>query len=62
MGLIRHRKLPIVFVSVGEGDGEDVVARGGNVELRAVGRCKGLAVDRSSRVGFHIHGHMADVL
>ena len=62
MGLIRHRKLPIVFISVGEGDGEDVVARGGDVELRAVGRGERLAVDRGSRVGFHFHGHRADVL
>ena len=61
-GSIRHRKLPIVFVSVGEGDGEDVVARGGNVELRAVGRCKRLTVDRSPRVGGDLHSHMADVL
>ena len=59
MGLIRHRKLPIVFVSVGEGDGEDIIARS---ELRAVGRGERLAVDRGSRVGFHFHGHRADVL
>ncbi len=62
MGLIRHRKLPIILIPVGEGDGEDVVARGGNVELRAVGRGERLAVDRGSRVGGDLHGHMADVL
>ena len=62
MGLIRHRKLPIILVSVGESDGEDIIARSGDVELRAVGRGERLAVDRGSRVGFHFHGHRADVL
>ena len=60
--LIRHGKLPVVLIPVGEGDGEDVVARGGNVELHAVGRGERLAVDQGSRGGFHLHGHRADVL
>ena len=36
--LIRHRELAIIPVPVGEGEGDDVVARVGDVELDAVGR------------------------
>ena len=36
--LIRHRKLTIVLIPVGKGEGDDVIARVGDVDLQAVRR------------------------
>ena len=36
--LIRHRKLAIVLIPIGKGEGDDVVARKRDVDLDAVGR------------------------
>ena len=34
--LIRHRKLTIVLIPVGKGEGDDVIARVGDVDLQAI--------------------------
>ncbi len=34
--LIRHRKLTVILVPVGKGEGDDVVARVGDVDLQVI--------------------------
>jgi len=60
--LLRHRELTVVFIPVGEGEGDDVVARIGDVVLDAVGGEQRRAVDQSPRVRGDGNGDLAEVL
>ena len=60
--LIRHRELTVVLVPVGESEGDDIVARVGDVELDAVG-CRGRgAVDQGPCGRGDRYGDLAEVL
>lgn len=60
--LIRHRKLTIILISVGEGEGDDVVPSEGQVGLQAVGRLDPKGFHRTARFLEDFDGHLADVL
>ena len=59
---IRHLELPIIHVVVGEGEGDYVTARVGDVEVHAVGRVDGVVIHRGARRGGDVDGHLAEVL
>ena len=60
--LIRYCKLAIIHVPVGEGEGDDVVARERDVELDAVGGEGSRTVHGHARGSGYLHGHLAEVL
>lgn len=60
--LIRHRELAIILVLVGESEGDDIVARVGDVELDAVG-CRGRgAVDQGPCGRGDRYGDLTEIL
>ena len=58
---IRHRKLAIILVSVGELERDDVVASVGNVKDYAVGRISGHAGYGIARNRCNINNHLSEV-
>ena len=60
--LIRHLELPVVLVAVGEGEGNNITTRIGDVEVHAVGGGEGVVVHRDTRRGGDVDGHFAEVL
>ena len=59
---IRHRKLTIILIPVGEREGDKVIPGMGYVEIHAIGRLGGKAVHRRSRGRGHFNGNLAEVL
>ena len=61
--LIRHRKLTVILVTIGESESDNVVSRLGDVELEAVGRLHGrVAENHRSWDLVQLHRHITDVL
>ena len=61
--LIGYRKFTVILVSVGEGEGDDVVSRLGDVELETIGRFhRRIAENHRSRDLVQLHRHFTDVL
>ena len=62
MFLIRHLELAVVLVAVGEGEGDYVASRVGDVEHHAVGRWGADEVHRQACGGGDVDGDLAKVL
>ena len=60
--LVCHRKLTIIFIPVGEREGDDVIPGMGYVEIHASGRLGGKALNRRSCGSGHFNGNLAEVL
>ena len=60
--LICYAELPVILVPVGQGKVDDVIARGHDEELEAVGRGKRHEVHVRSRSRGDFTGHLTEVL
>ena len=60
--LVSYGEFPIVLVAVGEGEGDDVVARKRDVELQAIGREARTGLHIAACGGGDLNGHLAEVL
>ena len=60
--LICYAELPVILVPVGQGKVDDVIARGHDEELEAVGRGKRHEVHVRSRSRGDFNGYLTEVL
>ena len=60
--LVRHFKLSVVLIAVPEGDGDDVVARVGDVGDVAVGSPDVAVIDRATRSSGDLDLNIAEIL
>ena len=58
--LIRHGELAVVFVAVGEGEGDDVIARKRDVVEQSFWRMRGFISQDDARNGGDFNGHLPD--
>ena len=59
--LICYRKLTVILVPVGKGEGDNVIPRIGNVDLQAVGCLDGSVINGGPCSRGNLHGHLAKV-
>ena len=60
--LVCYGKFPVILVAVGEGEGDNVVARKRDVELQTIGREARVGLHIAASGGSDFHGHLAEVL
>ena len=62
MKSIRHLELSVIDVSVGEGEGDNVTARVGDVENHAVGRVNGRGLHLAAGSVRNLHADLPEVV